>query len=177
MSNNIMVPTSFVEENFEPTITVHGPGSHFSHIPVAFGHNQQAPSYFSSGRSSHYGSFITPSIVPSLPPLTEDGAIPIRQNQANHPVDTGDYLGTSYSNQGYRRPTKIPEQTTPLVRTLSRSSFTSIPISVMQDIKYEEYIGSNFRQSIFNSCNILIGKQIPLVSNSIHPNSSINLSR
>src|ERR1043166_6183310 len=86
MSNNIMVPASFIEENFEPTITVHGPGSHFSHIPVAFGQNQQAPSYFSPGRSSHYGSFLASSIAPSLPPLTEDGAIPIRQNQANNSI-------------------------------------------------------------------------------------------
>ncbi|RIA84470.1 transmembrane amino acid transporter protein [Glomus cerebriforme] len=171
MSNNIVVPASFIEDNYEPTITVHGPGSHFSHIPVAFGQNQQHPSYFSPGRSSqYYGSFLAPSIIPSLPPLTENNAIPIRQGHAN---DSGDYLGTSYSsnrhtsmwrnsaneiNQGHKKPIKISEQTTPLVRTLSRSSFTSIPISVMQDIKHEEsFIGSNFRQSIFNSCNILIG--------------------
>ncbi|CAB4386832.1 unnamed protein product [Rhizophagus irregularis] len=173
MSNNIVVPASFIEENYEPTVTVHGPGSHFSQIPVAFGHNQQNSSHFSPGRSSqYYGSFLAPSVAPNLPPLTEDDAIPIRQNQANYSNDPDDYLGTSFtsnrhtsmwrnsaaeSNQGYRRP-KISEQTTPLVRTLSRSSFTSIPISVMQDIKHEEtYIGSNFRQSIFNSCNILIG--------------------
>jgi hypothetical protein len=170
MSNNIVVPASLIEENYEPTVTVHGPGSHFSQIPVAFGHNQQNPSYFSPGRSSqHYGSFLAPSIAPSLPPLTEDDAIPIRQNQASYSNDPDDYLGTSFtsnrlvpaaeSNQGYKRPTRTSEQTTPLVRTLSRSSFTSIPISVMQDIKHDEtYIGSNFRQSIFNSCNILIGK-------------------
>ncbi len=71
-------------------------------------------------------------MVPSLPTLAENGAIPIRRSQQTY--DPDDYLGTSYTNnrhtsmwrnsaneinQGYRRPMKIPEQTTPLVRTLS----------------------------------------------------------
>ncbi|CAI2170480.1 2714_t:CDS:2 [Funneliformis geosporum] len=170
MSNNIAVPASFIEDNLEPTVTVHGPGSNFSNI--AYGQSQQFPSYYSPGRTTQqYGSFLAPSIVPSLPTLSEDGAIPIRRGQTDY--DPGDYLGTSYTNnrhtsmwrnsandsyQGSRRPSRITEQTTPLVRTISRSSFTSIPISVVQDIRHDDsFVGSNFRQSIFNSCNILIG--------------------
>ena len=165
ISNNITIPASFIEDNYEPSVTVHGPGSYYSQMPISIGHNQynqnnQQSSYFSPGRSSHhYGSFLGPG----LSPLTEDATI-----QANHSTDPEDYLGTSYTSnrvrrnsaaEGNRRQTKIPEQTTPLVRTISKSSFTSIPISIMQDVVYgDAYAGSNFRQSIFNSINILIGK-------------------
>ncbi|CAJ0904922.1 13438_t:CDS:2, partial [Entrophospora sp. SA101] len=139
-----------------PTNTIyHTPASFFSNLGSIAEHG--GPSNFTNNNRHHqYGSILSQSVAPNLSPIVDD--------DDNSSLDM---FGTSYVpshhgsilRSGERRPLKInyphPERT-PLIRTVSKSSsITSVPVSDIIDIPYT--VGSTFRQSIFNSCNILIG--------------------
>ncbi|CAG8588866.1 13783_t:CDS:2, partial [Cetraspora pellucida] len=139
MSCNMVVPTSFVGENPEQGVT----GSQYSSI-ISNQYYFSPQTYQSTSHlpGSHYESNLM-SISESL-------------------HEQGDLLGSSYASNilrnssvdtGKKKPLKIADaERTPLVKT-SRTSLK--PVASIHEFPIT--VGSNFRQSVFNSCNILIG--------------------
>ncbi|CAG8649709.1 6122_t:CDS:2, partial [Acaulospora morrowiae] len=136
MSDNIAVPSSVVGDTLEQGYL--SPAmSRYSYISPA---QVRLPDSYRSGHRSQYGSHIPSSAVPSLAPIS------------GSPVnDRPTWPGSAHEK--HRRPIK---EHTPLIRTSSKTSMTSIPLSTIQD-NVPAYIGSTFNQSVLNSCNILIG--------------------
>ncbi|CAG8446973.1 5594_t:CDS:2 [Ambispora gerdemannii] len=148
ISDNISVPASFVGE----TAYANDDLEHFEG-------EQQQPPFFSSPPISiprgFYGSFLSP--ISGSPQHSEYGT----------PVAASIPASILYNDRRPRRHSRAPsytsghkfiDETMPLTRTLTKSSLASVPISVVQDMHgIPVHIGSTFRQSIFNSCNILIG--------------------
>ncbi|CAB4416747.1 unnamed protein product [Rhizophagus irregularis] len=158
MSNNIAVPASFVGDNLEPTGTFGQANfrqGRFNQHLGSLSTNQSYHTAYLSPIPSNYGSIARNSHYSNLNPIS--GSI----------TEGGDFLGTSFTSNRYssmwrntaieeykNRPTKIQEHS-PLIQTDSNNSY--VPLSKVAEIEIPERIGSNFRQSIFNSCNVLIG--------------------
>ncbi|CAG8485557.1 413_t:CDS:2 [Diversispora eburnea] len=144
MSDNIAVPSS-VADSFDGA---------FSPMSNRYSPAQaRLPDSYRSGNRSQYGSYMpASSYAPSLATISGSPII--------------SHYGSSYFSN--RQSPKVPydkqikdiPERTPLIRTTSKSSMTSVPLSTMQNIQI--YEGSTFQQSIFNSCNILIGWVIGL---------------
>ncbi|CAG8768763.1 45411_t:CDS:2 [Gigaspora margarita] len=137
MSANMVVPTSFVGENIEQG----APGSQYSSILSNQYYSPQTYQSDSYLPGSHYGS--------SLMAISES-------------LYEGDYLGTSYASNilrppadGRRRQPITMAERTPLLKTPG-GSIHNVPITIPSKA-LPVVIGSTFRQSVFNSCNILIG--------------------
>ncbi|CAG8796192.1 219_t:CDS:2, partial [Gigaspora rosea] len=137
MSANMVVPTSFVGENVEQG----APGSQYSSILSNQYYSPQTYQSDSYLPGSHYGS--------SLMAISES-------------LYEGDYLGTSYaSNISNLRPHTDRRRQQPIIKPehtplLNKGGLHKVPVSIpAKDIPI--VIGSTFRQSVFNSCNILIG--------------------
>ncbi|KAG9304121.1 hypothetical protein G9A89_001623 [Geosiphon pyriformis] len=139
ISNNISVPASLVAESVLQNEDFGQPGfgQDSSHVSYQ-GHPQHIP-YMSPPISiprGFYGSLLSP----------------ISGSPQNSEYGTPSYFS------GHTVGHKFIDETVPLTRTLTKASLASIPVSVVQDIHgISVHIGSTFRQSIFNSCNILIG--------------------
>ncbi|RHZ74068.1 hypothetical protein Glove_227g73 [Diversispora epigaea] len=138
MSDNIAVPSS-VADSFEGAFS---PMTN-RYSPAQF----RLPDSYRSGNRSQYGSYMPSSYAPSLAPISGSPII-------SH------YGSPYFSNRqppkiSYDKQAKDTPERTPLIRTSSKSSMTSVPLSIMQNIQIRD--GSTFQQSIFNSCNILIG--------------------
>lgn len=186
MSNNIAVPASFVGDNLEQVGTFGQsnlrPGR-FNQHPGSLSTNQSyhtAP-YFSP--TSNYGSIARNSYYSNLLPIsasrTEGGEFLGTSFAGNR---SSMWRNTAIDDNK-NRPMTIPEHS-PLIQTDSKyeklkcnfvkfliysfsvkltllfhyyCSNSYVPLSKVAEIEIPERVGSNFRQSIFNSCNVLIG--------------------
>ncbi|RIA99362.1 transmembrane amino acid transporter protein [Glomus cerebriforme] len=158
MSNNIAVPASFIGDNLEQPGTFgqsySRPGRFNQHLG-SLSTNQSYHTAYLSPLPSNYGSIARNSHYPSLNPIS--GSL----------TEEGDLLGASFTNNRHsamwrssaiedykKQPTKFSDHT-PLVQNNSNNTYVSL--SKIAEIEIPEREGSNFRQSIFNSCNVLIG--------------------
>ncbi|GBB94546.1 hypothetical protein RclHR1_02380005 [Rhizophagus clarus] len=157
MSNNIAVPASFVGDNLEQAGTFGQnslrPGRFNQHLG-SLSTNQSYHTAYLSPIPSNYGSIARNSHYSYLNPII------------GSQTEGGDLLGTSFASNRHstmwrnsaiedykNRPAKIEHS--PLIQSDSNNSY--VPLSKVAEIEIPERIGSNFRQSIFNSCNVLIG--------------------
>ncbi|CAG8445613.1 3682_t:CDS:2 [Ambispora leptoticha] len=151
ISDNISVPASFVGESVftNDDLESHDGGEQNQHPPFTA---RSPPISIPRG---FYGSFLSP--ISGSPQNSEYGT----------PMGASIPASIYFNDRRPRRHSRAPsytsghkfiDETLPLTRTLTKSSLASVPISVVQDMHgIPVHIGSTFRQSIFNSCNILIG--------------------
>ncbi|CAG8515426.1 14743_t:CDS:2 [Funneliformis mosseae] len=154
MTNNIAVPASFVGDNHDNSY----------YTPGRF--NQNPGSILSSNLSyvTANTTFLSPHNLPqNYGSMAQINRYPNLDTVSGSITEEGDFLGTSFINNSHgsmwrnsaeaykKRPMKIPA---PMSRSDSKSSYVSVPLST---VEIPDRVGSNFRQSIFNSCNVLIG--------------------
>lgn len=184
MSNNIAVPASIVGDN-EQTGTFgqnhYRPGRFNQHLGSPVSSNQSYHTAYLSPHNipSNYGSvarsFHHPNLHTISGSITEEGDfLGTSFTSNNHSA----MWRNSAVDDHKKRPTKLFEHA-PLIQNdtkyasekfffviyfreinafsfiIHRNSF--VPVSKVTEIEIPERIGSNFRQSIFNSCNALIG--------------------
>ncbi|CAG8659056.1 9985_t:CDS:2, partial [Paraglomus occultum] len=172
MSDNIAIPASYltanefdnVEQGPPETTSIYSPphDSRMNPINISLRHNPYgyygvdgsslASRYFSP--LSGYGSFLAP--IAGSPA----GSVDYFDREAPEVSETRPQMSRRASAKSDLPKLYDHPESVPLMRSLTRGSqvSASIPVSVIQDVHaIPMQYGSTFKQSIFNSCNILIG--------------------